>query len=69
MQNNTKPPMKIILNTLENICKKGDVCTDTLNYFLIKDGKFTRLYLLPKIHKRLHNVPAREASHFKLWLL
>ena len=48
----------IILNTLENIRKKGDVCTDTLNYFLIKDAKFTRFYL-PKIHKRLYNVPER----------
>ena len=48
----------IILNTLENICERGDVCTDTLNYFLIKDAKFTRFYL-PKIHKRLYNVPRR----------
>ena len=50
--------LRIILNTLENICERGDVCTDTLNYFLIKDAKFTRFYL-PKIHKRLYNVPRR----------
>ena len=30
-----------------------------LNYFLIKDAKFARFYLLPKIHKRLYNVPGR----------
>ena len=48
--------MNIILNTLEKICKRGDVCTDTLNYFLIKDAKFARFYFLPKIHKRLDNV-------------
>ena len=51
--------LNIILNTWEKIRKRGDVCTDTLNYFLIKDAKFARFYLLPKIHKRLHNVPGR----------
>ena len=25
----------------------------------MKDPKFARFYLLPKIHKRLHNVPSR----------
>ena len=30
-----------------------------LNYFLIKDAKFVRFYLLSKIHKRLYNVPGR----------
>ena len=51
--------MNIILNTLENICKRGDVWTDTLNFFLITDAKFPRFYLLSKIHKRLYNVPGR----------
>ena len=31
----------------------------TLDYFLVKDTKFARFYLLPKIHKRLHDVPGR----------
>ena len=51
--------MNIILNTLEKIRKRGDVRIDTLNYFLIKDAKFARFYLLPKIHKRLYNLPGR----------
>ena len=51
--------MNIILNTLENIRKRGDVCTDTLIYFLIKDAKFAKIYLLRKVHKRLHNVTGR----------
>ena len=55
--NDAKSLRNIILNTLENIHKRGDVCTDTLNYFLMKDAKFARFYLLPKIHKRLYNVP------------
>ena len=50
--------MNIILNTLTNIRKRGDICTDTLNYFIIKDAKFAKFYLLPKIHKRLY-VPRR----------
>ena len=33
--------------------------SDTLNYFAVEDPKFARFYLLPKIHKRLHNVPGR----------
>ena len=28
---------------------------------MVKDPKFTRFYLLPKIHKRLHDVPDRLA--------
>ena len=32
---------------------------DTLNYFLVKDPKFARIYLLPKIHKRLYGVLGR----------
>ena len=32
---------------------------DTLDYFLVRDPKFARFYLLPKIHKRLHDVPGR----------
>ena len=30
-----------------------------MEYFFNKDPKFARFYLLPKIHKRLHNVPGR----------
>ena len=32
---------------------------DTLDYFLVKDLKFAIFYLLPKIHKWLHDVPGR----------
>ena len=30
-----------------------------MEYFFNKDPKFARFYLLPKIHKQLHNVPGR----------
>ena len=51
--------MNIILNTLENFRKRGDVCTDTLICFLIKGAKFAKIYLLRKIQKRLHNLTGR----------
>ena len=38
---------------------RGDLSADNLEYFFNKDPKFARFYLLPKIHKRLHNVPGR----------
>ena len=47
------------MRALEKIRIRGDLSNDTLNYFLVKDPKFARFYLLPKIHKRLHNVPGR----------
>ena len=48
-----------IFKSLEKIRKRGDLSQDTLNYFLVKDPKFARFYLLPKIHKRLYDVPGR----------
>ena len=30
-----------------------------MQYFKVKDPQFARFYLLPKIHKRVHDVPAR----------
>ena len=36
-----------------------DLPKSTLDYFLVKDPKFARFCLLPKIHKRLHDVPGR----------
>ena len=32
---------------------------DTIDYFLVKDPKSARFYLLPQIHKRLHDVAGR----------
>ena len=53
----------ILINTIMHALKKirigGDLLNDTLNYFLVKDLKFARFYLLPKIHKRLYNVPSK----------
>ena len=48
-----------IIKALEKTRFRGDLSSDTLNYFVVEDPKFARFYLLPKIHKRLHNVPGR----------
>ena len=48
-----------LMKALEKLRLRGDLSSDTLNYFLVKDPKFARFYLLPKIHKRLHDVPDR----------
>ena len=37
---------------------RGDF-PNILNYFLVKDPKFARFYILPQIHKRLDNVYER----------
>ena len=43
----------------EKIRKRGDLKKETIKYLEIKDPKFARFYLLPKIHKRLNNVSGR----------
>ena len=48
-----------IIKALEKICLRGDLSNDTLSYFAVEVPKFVTFYLLPKIHKRLHNVPGR----------
>ena len=47
------------MQALEKIRIRENVSNDTLNYFLVKDPKFARFYLLHKIHKHLHNVLGR----------
>ena len=37
----------------------GDFPKDTLDYFLVKDPKSPRFYLITKIHKRLHDEAGR----------
>ena len=51
--------MKVIKSVLRKIKNRGDISDETLDYFLVNNPKLGRFYLLPKIHKRLHNVPGR----------
>ena len=59
VSNVAAPLLKTINEVIAKIRKRGDLKRDNLDYFIMKDPKFARFYLLPKIHKRLHNVPGR----------
>ena len=59
VQNDPSTLISTIMQALEKIRIRGDLSNDTLNYFLVKDPKFARFYLLTKIHKTLHNVPSK----------
>ena len=50
VQNNPSILINAILIALEKIRIRGDLSNDTINYFLVKDPKFARFYLLSKIH-------------------
>ena len=53
------PLMNVIKSVLRKIRNRGDINDETSDYFLVNNPKLGRFYLLPKIHKRLHNVPGR----------
>ena len=57
--NDPGPNISTIHKAIEKIRKRGDLNKDTIKYFMVKIPKFARFYLLPKIHKRLHDVPGR----------
>ena len=47
------------MRQLKKIRKRGNLNADTIKYFMVKDPKFARFYLIPKIHKRLRDVLGR----------
>ena len=55
VSNDAAPLLKTINEVIAKIRKRGDLQRDNLDYFIMKDPKFARFYLLPKIYKRLHN--------------
>ena len=57
--NDPGPLPSTIHEAIAKIRKRGDLTADTIKYFMVKDPKFARFYLLPKIHKRLRDVPGR----------
>ena len=59
VSNDAAPLLKAINEVVAKIRKRGHPKRDNLDYFIMKDPKFARFYLLPKIHRRLHNVPGR----------
>ena len=59
VSNDPQPLIDTIHRAVRKIRKRGDLSADCIKYFMVKDPKFARFYLLPKIHKRLENVPGR----------
>ena len=51
--------IKTIHDNLEKIRKRGDISNNILDYFNVENPKFGRFYLLPKIHKRMYDIPGR----------
>ena len=49
--------LETIRSCLANIRSRGDTNAQTLDYFMVNNPRLGRFYLLPKIHKRLVNVP------------
>ena len=47
--NNAAPLFNTINGTIAKIRKRGDLKRDTLDYFIMEDTKFARVYLLTKI--------------------
>ena len=59
VSNDAAPLLKTINEVIAKIRKRGDLKRDNLDLFNMKDPKFAKFYLLPKIHKRLYNVRRR----------
>ena len=57
-----QPLIDAIHGVVEKIRTRGDLSADNIEYFMVKDPKFARFYLLLKIHKRLENVPGRPVT-------
>ena len=58
--------MKVIKSVLRKIRKRDDINDKTSDFFLVNNPKLGSCYLLPKIHKRGHNVPGSQfnSSYF-----
>ena len=48
-----------LIKALEKIRRRRDLSKNILDYFVAKDPKFARFYLLHKIDKRLYNMSGR----------
>ena len=48
-----------IFQTLQKMKMKEEITDKNIDYFMINNPRIARFYLLPKIHKRLQNVPGR----------
>ena len=50
VSNDVAPLLKTINTVIAKIRKQGDLKRENLDYFIMKDPKFARFYILTKIH-------------------
>ena len=55
--NDSGPLISTIHKAIEKVRKRGDMNADAIKCLMVKDPTFSRFYLLPKVYKRLHDVP------------
>ena len=55
------PLEKIVKSVLRKVRNREKVNDETLDCFLVNNAKIGRFYLVPKIHKRRHNLPGKPA--------
>ena len=59
----TQDPLSALTNVIKTAIQKiknrMEIPLETIEFFNMKYPRLGRFYLLPKIHKRLHNVPGR----------
>ena len=53
------PLDKIIKQVIRKLRNRGDISHEILDYFSVNNPKLGKFYLLPKIHKLLHDVSGR----------
>ena len=53
------PLVNVVMYHLQKVKLRGDIDSKMMDYFIVPKPRIGRFYLLPKIHKRLHNVPGR----------
>ena len=51
--------IKVIKSVLRKVKNRRAISDETLDYFLVNNPRLGPFYILPKIHKRRHNVPCR----------
>ena len=51
--------IKTLHDTFEKIWKRGDISSNILDYCNVENLKFGRFYLLPRIDKRMYDIPGR----------
>ena len=57
LRGDVEDPLEKINKVIRKLRKRGDISNGTLEYFSVNNSKLGRFYLLPRIHKQLHDVP------------